>query len=61
MIKDFLQRVKNLPLNELSEADLHKRVDELKESIISVNNPYVMDVLARNSATKSASVKSTSD
>ncbi|XP_050392192.1 DNA mismatch repair protein Msh2 [Patella vulgata] len=47
LIHDFLQRVKKLPINSMTEEDLKKEVDKLKEEISAKNNPYIKDILAK--------------
>lgn len=47
MITDFLQKVKELPLSELSASEAVSKVKELKEEVLAKKNPYIEDVLAR--------------
>ncbi|CAC5426826.1 MSH2 [Mytilus coruscus] len=47
IIEEFLKKVKALPIDSLSEGDLSKEMNKLKDSVKSKNNPYVNDVLAR--------------
>lgn len=39
--------MKALPIDSMSEGDLTKELNKLKDNVKSKNNPYVNDVLAR--------------
>ncbi len=47
IIKDFLNKVKQLPMSSMSENDALAEVKKLKDEIAAKNNPYIQDVLAR--------------
>ncbi|CAG2197296.1 MSH2 [Mytilus edulis] len=47
IIEEFLKKVKALPIDSMSEGDLTKELNKLKDNVKSKNNPYVNDVLAR--------------
>ena len=53
IIQDFLQKVKKLPLDSLSSEELEVKVNELKAEVKAKENPYIKDLLARKSTTKS--------
>lgn len=47
IIKDFLNKVKQLPMSSMSENDALAEVKKLKDEIAAKNNPYIQDVLAK--------------
>ena len=48
IIQDFLDKVKKLNTEELSEDDLYKKLQELKAEVEAKNSPYIQDLLARS-------------
>jgi len=47
IIADFLAKVRKLPVDTLSEAELKEKVEVLKAEVTAKDNPYVRDILAR--------------
>ncbi|XP_060078247.1 DNA mismatch repair protein Msh2-like [Ylistrum balloti] len=47
IIKDFLSKVKKLPLSSLSPEDAITELNKLKACVKEKNNPYVEDVISR--------------
>ncbi|KAL4232768.1 MutS-like protein [Mactra antiquata] len=49
LIKDFISKVKALPLSSLSDDDIVKQIETMKSELRDKNNSYVEDILARKS------------
>ncbi|XP_077977328.1 DNA mismatch repair protein Msh2-like [Glandiceps talaboti] len=47
IIKDFLSKVKALPLATMTTKEALEEIDKLKSDVKAKNNPYVEDILAR--------------
>ena len=49
LIDNFLAEVKALPLSDMSENEAMRKLAEMKQEVMSHNNAFVSDVLARGS------------
>lgn len=49
LIQEFLQNVSRIPIDKLSEEQIFEKVQSLKEQVLSQNNSYIKDMLARSS------------
>ncbi|XP_071486616.1 DNA mismatch repair protein Msh2-like [Diadema antillarum] len=47
IIQDFVSKVKNLPIDQLSEDELAKHLEALKEEVSAKGNSYIQDLLSR--------------
>ncbi|RVE59789.1 hypothetical protein OJAV_G00191920 [Oryzias javanicus] len=47
MIQEFLQKVKSLPVGTMAEEQVKVELKRLKQELISKNNTYIGDILAR--------------
>ncbi|ESO85742.1 hypothetical protein LOTGIDRAFT_195636 [Lottia gigantea] len=47
IIEKFLNTVKKLPIDTMSDTDLQKEMEKLKAEVKAKNNPYVNDILAK--------------
>ncbi|KAK3090565.1 hypothetical protein FSP39_012731 [Pinctada imbricata] len=46
IIKDFIDSVKKLPVNEMSESEVMTELEKLKQNVRAKDNAYVKDILA---------------
>ena len=49
LIAGFLEQVKAMPVSDMSEEEVMRKLQELKQQVLSRNNTFVADVLARGS------------
>lgn len=47
IIKDFLNQVKSLPLDKLSDDQVMAELDKLKNTVEAKGNPYIRELLAK--------------
>lgn len=54
LIQDFLEKAKSVPAASMSEEEVKEELRRMKEELVSKNNSYVAEILARCLPVKSA-------
>lgn len=54
LIQDFLHKVKSLPVATMTEEEVKEELRRMKQELITKNNPYIRELLARCVPVKTA-------